>query len=1071
MNKRRIRTKKGSVLYTVVSVMMVLIVFVMITMALSKAATDRANNAYFKKQALYTAKNILSTVQDNLLNSDEPAFQDRRVAMSKSETIDPITIGNLPANMGRIVDPMDYAENSPVVRVEYAGYDKVGSVNFVSGSNRPIYRIHVAVKYGGQVYEYSDYVYDAPKEKTLDKDGSSTTTYDGLGGFSSVSYGGGSGGGVSNGVQYYGGTLLTRASEYIDGVTTTDVYKLANGNKFFYWNDPSSNVIIKQNAEQTNNMFAYVYPGNFFYIQGSYTSTVAYSITGMVDGSVTSAAKIPAFIVKDFLITGMGNSVMKDMNVVCGTLINNGSFKMNGNLYITDDPKIAADSAKISGSYSGGTSILATATGTKFNLADWTIATLNPDVLGFPGGSFYTAGDLEIIQTGTITIPGDLVVCGNLSITNANIKINGNLIVYGNFMGATITDSAMGIYIGGTIDAGISINGKTGTAITNTIDKDAADATKNIYVTNLATIQDNVKNYESGMADILFYGGVNALKIAGTGTLDENRFPTYSGPVLYEAICDPGRSINRELYPDVTGGGSAVIEIKDNATLRKSHIGGNTKLIYVNPGKDADGNYKNIFINLIDINMSTDCNIVCNTNDGQSKITFYIPSKDDPKDVNIFGSTTGNFSLQGAVISEAYLSSVNTSTGAISMKANIPISSTPDPEWYPNVFVYMNGTGQFALKNIKLPFTAYVYAPYATVDLNNINTNVNGMTYDSQSIGSKVAVIGQLVCRQLSGATTGDTSVCYIGPPGGSTVTTTPDAHRDVYRSVATNFYINEVPNRYSTLTGIVFDPDDLSTPIEVPPVEAVVNGVTVEIPDVIWYKDIDIGGNVETIEVPEGTSDAYLKYHQVYNNHYEDGKMIYAEYYKDANNNYFAHNEWLSTFYNIPIKSDLGKEVDALAELNDKLIDPEFDVDTVIYKLPKNWNGETIYGYNYTYINSYSATESLFIITNGTDIYASPDDTFQDYHQDKNGNPVGIGRDLYCENNHIPSRFGSLGHAGCVANDCPHIYNSKFEPLTTIDKAYYKYTSGAIGRLLLDIAKLPIPNAPDDYILQSITR
>ncbi|HHX58033.1 MAG TPA: hypothetical protein GX710_08465, partial [Clostridiales bacterium] len=69
MDKKIIKNTKlkGTVLFTVVSVMMVLIVFVMATLTIASAASKRSYNTYFKNQSLYSARSVVDTTVQELV--------------------------------------------------------------------------------------------------------------------------------------------------------------------------------------------------------------------------------------------------------------------------------------------------------------------------------------------------------------------------------------------------------------------------------------------------------------------------------------------------------------------------------------------------------------------------------------------------------------------------------------------------------------------------------------------------------------------------------------------------------------------------------------------------------------------------------------------------------------------------------------------------------------------------------------------------------------------------------------------------------------------------------------------
>jgi hypothetical protein len=157
--RRAAMRARGTVLYTVVSVMIVLIVFVIATMSIAKVANDRAHNDYFKTQAEYSAKSLVQTTAETLARSSE--LRNSIVnGNSIRETTEaaPITVSALPAGFGTVLNPDTYSEENAGIKVEDAGLDTPGSPNFISGSGKPIAKLTAAVRMGGQIYKYSQYL-------------------------------------------------------------------------------------------------------------------------------------------------------------------------------------------------------------------------------------------------------------------------------------------------------------------------------------------------------------------------------------------------------------------------------------------------------------------------------------------------------------------------------------------------------------------------------------------------------------------------------------------------------------------------------------------------------------------------------------------------------------------------------------------------------------------------------------------------------------------------------------------------------------------------------------------------
>ena len=139
---------KGTVLFTVVSVMMVLIVFVMATLTIASAASKRSYNTYFKNQALYSARSVVDTTVKELLAGG--ASNDLKKEATKLVSAgDELELScDLPTGMGKVSD----------LKIEFAGIDKIGEPSFVTGSGDGIIKITATVEMGGQASTYSQYV-------------------------------------------------------------------------------------------------------------------------------------------------------------------------------------------------------------------------------------------------------------------------------------------------------------------------------------------------------------------------------------------------------------------------------------------------------------------------------------------------------------------------------------------------------------------------------------------------------------------------------------------------------------------------------------------------------------------------------------------------------------------------------------------------------------------------------------------------------------------------------------------------------------------------------------------------
>ena len=66
---------KGSVLYTVVAVMMIMTVFIFAALALASSANRRAFNSYANNQTQYTARSVIDSIWEAMNQNESFANQ------------------------------------------------------------------------------------------------------------------------------------------------------------------------------------------------------------------------------------------------------------------------------------------------------------------------------------------------------------------------------------------------------------------------------------------------------------------------------------------------------------------------------------------------------------------------------------------------------------------------------------------------------------------------------------------------------------------------------------------------------------------------------------------------------------------------------------------------------------------------------------------------------------------------------------------------------------------------------------------------------------------------------------
>ena len=76
---------KGSVLYTVISVMMIVIVLIFAALALASSSGKRAVNTYADKQTQFTARSVVESIYKSLETNSE--FSDSFSSIKKHSSI------------------------------------------------------------------------------------------------------------------------------------------------------------------------------------------------------------------------------------------------------------------------------------------------------------------------------------------------------------------------------------------------------------------------------------------------------------------------------------------------------------------------------------------------------------------------------------------------------------------------------------------------------------------------------------------------------------------------------------------------------------------------------------------------------------------------------------------------------------------------------------------------------------------------------------------------------------------------------------------------------------------------
>lgn len=433
---------KGSVLFTVVSVMSLLVIFLMGTLVLATSASNRSHKNYSASQAEYTARAAIESFSQAM--GRNAAVAQTVIDMSKSTSIQPTVMmeNSQMGSVGYYDDSGAWVDNK--INVEYVDDTYV----YADGKweEQQVLRVTATAQVGKEESTVSLYLRKkAPNEpnpltikgfQTLGGGGYTTTS-----GYISgaVSMGilddGNQNYGLNNDSVFYtemsfvngtlnvGAQIDVLASQTGIGTVIMGDLNATNGNGF--------NVIVDYpyaTRDNGNEAWEYVDINHkiipYLYIDKTLNITNKFSVTAPGVNTVTQMRSGAPF------------------NVFCGSLSHTGN-----NINVAADIYIMGHT---------GNSQFGTTAGTS-RLNAWTDSILNKTDTQFysEGGSIYSNENLTI---GQAIIRGDVHVNGNLSINN-NATIYGDLVVTGTI--DKTPDQLAGI-VRGTVYNGSVAAGGTG---------------------------------------------------------------------------------------------------------------------------------------------------------------------------------------------------------------------------------------------------------------------------------------------------------------------------------------------------------------------------------------------------------------------------------------------------------------------------------------------------------------------------------------------------------------------------------------------------------------------------------
>lgn len=444
----------GSVLFTVIVVMMVLVVFLMGTLGLASAANKRAQNSYTSSQAQYTARMAVESVLAAMQNDADVA---ERVYKLRANT--PINVDISTDRLATAGTTGDAYGRIQSCTIENIGKDYYYVDNKWDG--RDIIKITATVQLGTQDSTVSAYILKKEKDSVVNNTPS-----------------GGGGGLVTAGdatfgtkVSVFGGAGINLGNRWrnLDPADALRGYSFDGSASFssqdttsLQWEAP---YVVNGSFTADGSGAALVFPklGSGFTFWGNFNFNNQIAITSgnpAVLNAGSSAAlnytDIPyIYVEKTLSITngakGVNVTNKIPLNILCGNTCIITTDPIYANLYMMNDN--TPDSEKVEKQvYWPEFKIEKYANYINFNqgslLSNWTYQLINgvDNPTEHVGGSIYAQDELCIdadnqkgvvegslvvdddllISTQEFVVEGDLVVKGKLKITNGRVKVGGN---------------------------------------------------------------------------------------------------------------------------------------------------------------------------------------------------------------------------------------------------------------------------------------------------------------------------------------------------------------------------------------------------------------------------------------------------------------------------------------------------------------------------------------------------------------------------------------------------------------------------------------------------------------------
>lgn len=772
---------KGSVLFTVLCVMMVMLILMLATIGLAGASSRRAYSEYNDAQVVSTAQSVIKSVLTSFdPNGGSNALLGEKIykeVLKNSRSSDPTKPYKVYVNGGG--DLGHGLGTVEKIEFSYAGKDDPDDKNgfYITGSGYMIMKATVTVRSGTETTTYTEYLSDMVFTAGSGGDGGLLSTGGVNLGSTGVTVIGPFGGGLNNSNATSGTVKLTNEGILTYTQTFNQSVSLNVKKLFFYDKNVPATAYTEDKISGSNYQGLFILGGLNFDSDGvSFISKV----------QTSTAKERPYIFVTDEINYGncsvrigtyandtpnksnvKNNMLGNKVNVYCGNFVCGNQLKdmsAVADIYCYDESK---------------TSVLGGQRSSP--LINWAaeLATGSTDNLNSLKGSFYTKGNLKFKDTG-ISIEGDLFVGGDLDLTEVTTanetqipKVTGKVVVLGDVKEATtpITDSNY-------------------TNLKNKIQKTGSFPT-NMELYDILGVTFNDSN-------------LNTTTASGSAQLAAIKTSAYSIPEtlnLANKIVQNPMEMNSRFYvtdkstgkkylkgsksgsgvtsSDVINGSSSPVthKITSDCTLQGTF---QNCTIEIEPGEDTT---KPLWIELNNVTFDGSCNVIVedrvkdpSTPGGYKKNPDGSFVKAAP--VNFYITDGTNLTLGGVRIVTKYYED-NYFKGKVAIQNDLILNSNPAVEYIPGIYIYGNRDEssatkeQIYFKNNSM-LTGYILAPRAEIHVTDaaIKTD-NKLIYDGTEYNElKIGVIGSVIVGGIgsdaSKEIANDFCVVYVNDGGGA---------------------------------------------------------------------------------------------------------------------------------------------------------------------------------------------------------------------------------------------------------------------------------------------------------------